>query len=102
MYYLGGLRTCISGPEFSHAIERFGLRVGGACGFEEACLTDLIRKFESHVIVGKNMRAVFTGHYMERMPASLGQDDGRSRLDGGQLVAAGVPAGTEDVAVCFV
>ena len=50
-------------------------------------LTDFTRVFESCIEIGKDMLAIIMCHCVERLIASLGQDDGIGSLDCGKIIS---------------
>jgi len=64
---------------------------------EKADLPAFSWKGKSHVVIGKDMRAVFARQTVERFMTSLGQQNGRSTTDGVLFGRAGRPPGAVQV-----
>jgi hypothetical protein len=77
------------------------MRMGCAAFLKQAHLPDLSGILEADFIVGKYMPAIVSGHFIQGLAASLGQDYGLGRLYGGKVIGIGLPPGADDVFVGF-
>ncbi len=64
-------------------------------------LIDFSRILKPGIIIGKYVRTVFPGHFIQRLVTSLGENDGISRSNSSQILSIWLPPGANDVFIGF-
>ena len=64
-------------------------------------LTDFSGILKSGIIIGKYIGAVRPGHFIQRLIAALGQNDGVRRFNSSQIFRTRLPSGTGDIFISF-
>ena len=64
-------------------------------------LIDFSRILKPGIIIGKYMRTVLPGHFIQFLVTSLGENDGIRRTNSGQIRSIWFPSGANDVFIGF-
>jgi hypothetical protein len=68
---------------------------------KQSDLIDFFRILKPGIIIGKYMRAVLPGHFIQCPGTPLGENDGIRCTDGGEILFIWLPPGADDVLIGF-